>query len=154
MSPRVAHYRPWWRIITYLKEGAILQYLLSGIIVFGADYLAFFASYRLGKIELALATAIAYVIGFVTNFLLLRYWAFARDAQRDYFVTGTFKYGVWLAINYGITYMALKFLQEWLGISPFLGKFVVAFFMTFWNYAGYRFWVFKGPQFHSVHIRV
>lgn len=154
MSPQVPHYRPWWRLARYIKEGNVVQYMVSGIIVFGADYLAFFIGYQVAGLELALATAIAYVVGFSTNFVLLRYWAFARQAQRDYFVTGTFKYGVWLAINYVITYLMLKYLQEWAGLTPFLGKFVVAFFMTFWNYAGYKLWVFKGPQFHSFRFRV
>ena len=148
------HYRPWWRLTTYLHEGAVVQYLVSGVLVFGADYLTFFLTYQILHIELALATAIAYVVGFSTNFLLLRYWAFAREAQKDYFFTGTIKYGIWLAINYGLTYLMLKYLQEWAGLTPFLGKFVVAFFMTFWNYAGYKVWVFKGPQFHSVRFRV
>lgn len=152
MSPQIPHYRPWWRLKSYLKEGNVIQYLLSGFIVFGADYVAFFICYRLLHIDLALATAIAYVIGLVTNFALLRYWAFARQAQRDYFVTGTFKYAVWLAINYVLTYFALKYLQQLWGISPFIGKFIVAFFMTFWNYAGYKLWVFKGPKTHTVHF--
>jgi putative flippase GtrA len=150
MSPQIPHYRPWWRLYYYLKEGNVVQYLLSGFIVFGADYAAFFACYQLLHIGLALATAIAYVIGLTTNFVLLRYWAFARQAQRDYFVTGTTKYAVWLAVNYVLTYFALKYLQQQFRISPFIGKFIVSFFMTFWNYAGYKLWVFKGPRTHSV----
>ena len=154
MSPQVPHYRPWWRVISYLREGSVLQYLISGTIVFGADYASFFVCYQVLHLDLALATAIAYVIGLSTNFLLLRYWAFARQAQRDYFMTGTAKYILWLAVNYILTYLALKYLQLWLDLTPFLGKFVVAFFMTFWNYAGYKLWVFKGPKSHSVKIGV
>jgi len=154
MSPRVAKYRPWWRFDLYLKDKTVWEYLLSGVIVFGADYVAFFVCYQLFELELALSTAIAYVIGFCTNFILLRYWAFARQAKRDYLVTSTAKYALWLALNYVITYLMLKYLQQWGGLSPYLGKFVVAFFMTFWNYAGYKVWVFKGPRFHSVRFRV
>src|SRR5688572_9526154 len=123
MSPRVSPYRPWWRIIRYLKRGDIWQYLVSGMIVFGADYLVFFGVYQLLHLELAWATGAAYSVGWITNFILLRYWAFARQAQRDYLITGTFKYGVWLAINFVITYLLLKYLQQWGGLTPYIGKF-------------------------------
>lgn len=151
MSPtKLPKYRPWWRFWTYIKEGSILKYVITGTIVFGADYIVFFICYQLLHFELALATGVAYVVGLVTNFILLRYWAFASSAQRDYFVTNTAKYAVWLAINYGITYTILRTLEVAFDMSPYLGKFVVAFFMTFWNYAGYKVWVFKGPKAHSV----
>lgn len=153
MNTKLSPYRPWWRIQKYLREGAVLQYAATGAIVFGADYAAFFACYQLLHLNLATATAIAYVVGFITNFILLRYWAFAKNAKRDYLVTSTLKYGVWLAVNYVITYLMLKYLQQWAGLSPYLGKFVVAFFMTFWNYAGYQLWVFRGPRSHKVRFR-
>ena len=154
MSPRVPHYRPWWRLVSYLREGAVVQYLVSGVLVFGADYVTFFAAYQLLELNLALSTGVAYVVGLTTNFLLLRYWAFARQAQRDYFFTGTVKYALWLGLNYLITYAMLKYLQAGVDLTPYLGKFVVAFFMTFWNYAGYKLWVFKGPESHSLKFRV
>lgn len=151
MSPtKLPQYRPWWRFWTYLKQGVILKYLATGTIVFGADYLVFFGCYKLIDLNLALSTGVAYIVGLVTNFILLRYWAFASDAQKDYLITGTAKYAIWLAINYGITYTMLRSFEVIWDLSPFLGKFLVAWFMTFWNYAGYKVWVFKGPKSHTV----
>jgi putative flippase GtrA len=131
-----------------IKRGAVIPYVLEGTLVFWIGYLLFFICYRLLHIELAVATAVSYIVGLGTNFILIRYWVFAEQALEDYLHVGILKYGFFLAINFGITYVMLKFLQEWLGISPFIGNFIVAFFMTGWNYLNYRLWVFKGPSAH------
>jgi putative flippase GtrA len=37
-------------------------------------------------------------------------------------------------------------MQDFLGLSPFIGKFVVWTFLIFWNYAMDKVWVFRGPR--------
>lgn len=139
----------WFRsLLQQITRAAVPQYLATGILVYAIDYAAFFCSYSLFHFNLATATAVAYILGLVSNFLFIRFWVFARQSQDDYFVTSVTKYVLFLTVNFFITYAMLKYQQQWFGISPYIGKFIVAFFMTFWNYFGFRLWVFKGPKQH------
>ena len=131
-------------LIGTLMHESVIQYLSTGVVVFYADYLVFYAGYTKLGIHLALAQAAAYIVGVVTNFFMERYWVFKRQTKREKVEKETKRYIVVLIINYLITYVILRVLQHY-GISPLWGKYAAAFFFTFWNYVIFRFWVFKGP---------
>lgn len=124
----------------------IAQYLITSAIVSSVDYGSFWLSYNAAALGLFVATAIAYVAGLVTSYLLNRFWVFRVNAAGEQFVTSTFRYGTLLLVNFLLTYGMLWAMQDWLGISPYIGKFVVWTFLIFWNYAMDKVWVFKGPR--------
>lgn len=124
----------------------IVQYLVTSALVSSVDYASFWLFYNPLATGLLEATAIAYVAGLITSYLLNRYWVFQKNAVGEQFRTSAFRYGTLLLVNFCITYGLLWAMQNWLGISPFIGKFVVWTFLIFWNYAMDKVWVFKGPR--------
>ena len=124
----------------------IVQYLVTSAIVSSVDYASFWLCYSVFGAGLFMATAVAYVAGLITSYALNRYWVFRKNASGEQFSTSAFRYGTLLLVNFLLTYGMLWAMQNWLGISPFIGKFVVWTFLIFWNYAMDKVWVFKGPR--------
>lgn len=132
----------------------VVQYLLTSAVVSGVDYGTFWVFYNPMGTGLFEATAAAYVAGLVTSYLLNRYWVFKKNATGQLFATSVFRYGTLLLVNFLITYSMLWVMEQWLGVSPFLGKFVVWTFLIFWNYIIGKIWVFKGPRQIQKSLRI
>lgn len=126
--------------------GTIVLYLLTSAIVSGVDYGTFWLFFNPLGVGLFEATAAAYIAGLVTSYALNRYWVFQKNATGQQFRTSAFRYGTLLFANFLLTYVMLWAMQDLLGISPFIGKFVVWTFLIFWNYIMDKIWVFKGPR--------
>jgi len=124
----------------------IVLYLVTSAIVSSVDYASFWLTYNPLGSGLFWSTAVAYVAGLVTSYVLNRYWVFKKNATGEQFTTSAFRYGTLLLVNFLITYGSLWAMQDLLGLSPFIGKFVVWTFLIFWNYAMDKVWVFKGPR--------
>ena len=124
----------------------IVQYLVTSAVVSSVDYASFWLFYNPLHSGLLMATAVAYVAGLITSYILNRYWVFKRNAMGEQFKTSVFRYGALLFVNFLITYGMLWGMQDLLSLSPFIGKFVVWTFLIFWNYAMDKVWVFKGPR--------
>lgn len=133
-----------------ILKGSVIQYLITGIIVFYADYLTFYILFNHFGAGLAVSQAPAYVVGIVVNFVMERGWVFKHQTKKDPVEKETKRYIVVLIANYAITVGILELLENF-GISPLWGKYGAAFFFTFWNYVVFRFWVFKGPD--KKHLR-
>lgn len=124
----------------------IVQYLVTSAIVSGVDYATFWLFFNPLTAGLLESTAAAYIAGLVTSYILNRYWVFQKNATGQQFGTSILRYAILLVVNFFITYAMLWAMQELLGISPFIGKFVVWTFLIFWNYIMDKVWVFKGPR--------
>lgn len=126
--------------------GTVTLYLVTSAVVSGVDYATFWLFYNPLSVGLLEATAVAYVAGLVTSYALNRYWVFVKNASGQQFTTSVFRYATLLLVNFILTYLMLWAMQDLLGISPFIGKFVVWTFLIFWNYAMDKIWVFRGPR--------
>jgi len=126
--------------------GTIVQYLVTSAVVSGVDYATFWVFFNPFNSGLLEATAAAYVAGLITSYILNRYWVFEKNATGQQFRTSVFRYATLLLVNFLITYAMLWAMQDLLGVSPFIGKFVVWTFLIFWNYIMDKIWVFKGPR--------
>src|SRR6266496_6676220 len=124
----------------------IVQYLVTSAAVSSVDYAFFWLCFNPFRANLFIATAVAYLAGLVTSYALNRFWVFAQNVTGEQFSTSAFRYGTLLLVNFLITYGLLWAMQDWLGITPYIGKFVVWTFLIFWNYAMDKVWVFKGPR--------
>ncbi len=129
-----------------IDKSLAFAYVASGFITSAADYLAFTLFFSILPLGLFTATALAYFFGLVVSYLQNRYWVFRKAASQQGEATNLWRYGVFLLINLGITYLILDALQRYFGLTPFLGKFVVGFFMFFWIYLGNTYFVFRGPK--------
>ena len=135
-----------------IDKALAVAYIVSGFITSAADYLTFTLFFTLIPIGLFQATVIAYIVGLVVSYIQNRYWVFRKGAGRQAEATNLWRYAVFLLINLGITYLMLWALQTYFGLTPYLGKFVVGFFMFFWIYLGNTYFVFRGPKMGPIKL--
>lgn len=140
--------RPYYQGPFYsrIDHKLLFAYMASGFITSLSDYLTFTICFSYINTGLLLATIIAYVVGLTVSYLQNRFWVFRHGADRQNEATSLWRYGTFLVVNLGITYVMLWALEQWFGISPYIGKFIVAGFMFFWIYLGNTFWVFHGER--------
>lgn len=129
-----------------VDKGMAIAYPLSGFITTLVDYSVFGLLFTVAESGLLVATAVAYIVGLIVSYLQNRFWVFRKSARRQSEAASVWKYLTFLMVNLGITYGMLWVMEHWLGISPYIGKFVVNGFMFFWIYVGNTYFVFKGGK--------
>lgn len=119
------------------------EYIVAGGAYFWSAYLLIV--FLTPVIGLWWANIIGNGVGVTINFILERYWVFEGTKKRN-ITDVTWKYIIFTAVNFLISYLILRGLQE-IGIPIAIGQFISAGFFTVWNYLWYRFWVFKGKPY-------
>jgi len=132
--------------LTRVDKGRAVAYPVAGAMVSLSDYLVFGLLFSVLGSGLLVATAGAYVIGLVISYLLNRFWVFRKGANKQAEASSIWRYVAFLGVNLLITYAMLWAMETQLGISPYIGKFAVGFFMFFWIYLGNTFFVFRGVK--------
>lgn len=127
-----------------VDKAQAIAYPVSGALVTLSDYLTFTVFFSLLNTGLLQATVVAYIVGLVVSYLLNRYWVFRKGANKQSERTSVVRYAIFLAVNLVITYAMLWAMENWFGISPYIGKVVVNVFMFFWIYLGDTYFVFRG----------
>lgn len=127
-----------------IDKDQVVAYPIAGVLVTLADYAMFALCFTLLGTGLLAATVVAYIFGLVVSYLLNRFWVFRKGANKQSEASSLVRYGIFLAANLAITYAILWWLQDWLGLTPYIGKLVVGAFMFFWIYIGNKYFVFKG----------
>lgn len=143
MNLRLYYQGPFY---TRIDRGLIVAYIVTGALVTLSDFAAFTVCFSFLNAGLLASTVIAYLFGLVVSYLLNRYWVYRKTAERQSQATGIWRYIVFLAFNLALTYGGLWAMENWLGISPYIGKFIVNVFMFFWIYIGNAYWVFRGEK--------
>lgn len=118
----------------------IAEYLVSGGAYFWSAY--FLIVFLAPVIGLWWANLVGNGVGVTLNFVLERYWVFDGPKQRQ-LTEVTTKYIIYTGVNFLLSYLILRSLQE-IGIPLAIGQFISAGFFTVWNYFWYKHWVFKG----------
>lgn len=83
----------------------------------------------------------ANVFGWSVNYALQRFWVFGRDMPARRRIHVSERYIFITLVDFLLDYLIVAGLRG-AGLTPYLGQFVSAAFMTIWNYYWYRFWVF------------
>jgi putative flippase GtrA len=130
--------------LSKVDKGQAVAYPVSGALVSLSDYLSFALLFSVLNTDLLIATAGAYIIGLIASYLLNRYWVFRKGANQQGEGSNLKRYFIFLAVNLVITYAMLWAMETYLGITPYIGKLIVGFFMFFWIYIGDTFYVFRG----------
>lgn len=143
MNLRLYYQGPFY---TRIDRGLLVAYVVTGALVTVSDFAAFTLCFSVFNAGLLASTIIAYLFGLVVSYLLNRYWVYRKTAEQQKQATGIWRYLVFLAFNLGLTYGGLWAMENWLGISPYIGKFIVNAFMFFWIYIGNAYWVFRGEK--------
>lgn len=120
----------------------IVEYLISGGAFFWSGYIVLISlNWLLGPDALWLSTSASYVVGWIVNYLLQRYWVFDNPKLAKHQTEVTERYIIISVVNLGINYLIIKLWVDF-GYRIEIGPFVASGFFTVWNYLWYKFWVF------------
>ena len=124
----------------------LIAYSITGGAWFWSGYLTFALCYETFGLTLFWAKLIANLVGITVNFILERIWVFDRGRKNKKLTVVTERYFILTVINLFIDYLIVRGLQDYLGISPYIGQFVSAGFFYGWNYLWYKYWVFASAR--------
>lgn len=121
----------------------IIEYMVSGGAFFWSGYTAFFILDSGLGLSLWWSTSVSYIIGWIVNYILQRYWVFNNPDLAAQETKVTARYVFISLVNLLINYAILSGLKL-AGITPYIGQFISSGFFTGWNYFWYKYWVFPG----------
>jgi putative flippase GtrA len=124
----------------------LLAYSVTGGAWFWSGYLAFAVCDQVFGLSLFWAKLIANLVGITVNFILERIWVFDRGRKNKKLTVVTERYFILTVANLFIDYLIVRGLQEYFGLTPYLGQFVSAGFFFGWNYLWYKYWVFAAAR--------
>ncbi len=113
----------------------------------GAQFWSGYAAFAVFDVVLGMAfwpaKIISYFLGASVNFGLERFWVFGgRKVSKKQVKSSAERYYSLMFVNFLLDLAIVGGLRE-LGVTPYIGQFVSAGFFTFFNYALFKFWVFK-----------
>lgn len=121
----------------------IIAYLISGAAYFTAGYTFFFFAYSLAGWPLWQAKLTDNLVGWTINFILQRYWVFLSSRLSGHLRRVTGRYLLITIVDFALDLLIVSKLKQ-AGLTPYLGQFVSAACLSFWNFLWYRLWVFAG----------
>lgn len=116
------------------------KYWIGGGVYFWSGYGIFAIGYSVLHWGWLPAKLLADIIGWSSNYLIQRKWAFAdRIHLKEMQHIGRFL--IIELIGFILDYLIVGGLKS-IGISPYIGFFISAIFFTIWSYFWYKYWVF------------
>ena len=128
-------------IVKKKSAGQFLKYNFGGLLYFASAWLII--TFGTKYIGLWWANVIGNGVGIVLNYLVQRFWTFA--SKKNAGAHSNWKYIVLTLLNLVLSYYILKSLVH-VGIPLWFAQFISAGFFTGWNWAWYKYWVFKEEQ--------
>lgn len=119
-----------------------LEYWIGGNVFFISGYGTFCLLYGIFHWNWLPAKILGDAVGWTLNYLVQRYWAFARKDLKLHETKNRVRYIILSVVDTVLDYLIVGGLYHF-GLTPYLGMFVSAGFFTFWNFLWYRYWVFK-----------
>lgn len=117
----------------------LVRYLAIGGLSVGTDVGLLFTLHSLVGVELGIATAVAFIVSLIINFVCNRITMAGSETKQ--LMRHASRYGVLVIANLVITVAAVTG-AEHVGVPYVVGKLVVVAFSTCWNFILYRRWVF------------
>jgi putative flippase GtrA len=140
------------KLILRIREGEeasykqLINYLIGGGLYFITSYTTFYIFSHFLHWTLFYATSLSFIIGWIVNYFINRYWVFTHPTLKKKALKISTKYITLVLTNLLISYLILKGLKS-VGVTPYIGQFISAIcFFTPWNYYWYKLWVFKTPS--------
>lgn len=101
--------------------------------------------YYILKINLEVATAIGFIVGFAISFTANKQWVFGKAEQKKKLPRQITEYALLLSFNFIFTVLAVNLLNNH-GIRPVIGKLMVMVLIMCWNYALFRWVIFAAAK--------
>ena len=126
----------------FATDKSLQRYLVVGVLSFGIDFGLLLILHYIFRINLTIATTLAFLAGLIVNFLLNKLWTFnapkgARQSTRQ-----AVQYGLLVAVNLVFTNVIIGSAQHF-GIGPELSKPVATGIITVLNYTLYNRIIFR-----------
>lgn len=128
--------------LTRDRIAEIVRFCAVGLAVFGLDEGCLILLHSYAHMPLAPATAIAYAIASLVNFLGSRQWVFEQASQGAAPRTALMRYVVLVAIGLLFTAAAVPVLSS-AGLDYRLAKMAASILVGIGNYFAFPLWVFK-----------
>lgn len=129
--------------IRLLKSKHFQKYLVAGFTAFFVDFMIFRTMYVTLDLDLKLSTFCGILAGFITSFLLQKFWSF-KGAQAKKAHHQVLIYAILTIVNTLFTELVV-IEAEALGIkhAPELGKIIATVFIVIWNFTIFKLVVFR-----------
>lgn len=97
--------------------------------------------------------AIASIIAHVAFFFVDKNWVFSDKTGKRKTSEEFLRFVIFMGFNYFLNIAIVLGLERYFGITPYIGQFISAFFFTFWQWFGLKFWVFRHVR-HAHHAGI
>jgi len=140
-------YSVFWRFGKFVAVGLMNTAADFGILFFLASYSAVFSGFLVGGYNV-----IAVGIAMINSYFWNKYWVFEQSKTKNryefiQFVSVTIS---GLLINSGIVYYITTFVTSAGGLTPdkwlLVAKIIATTFTLFWNFIGYKIFVFRAKE--------
>ncbi len=134
------------KVAKTIKTPSFRKYLISGFTAFFVDFIVFRTMYINMNIDLKVSTACGIIAGFITSFLLQKFWSFkgsqAKKAHHQVLI-----YATLTIVNTLFTELVIKEFEA-LGIKhgAELGKVAATGFIVIWNFIIFKLIVFRKKE--------
>jgi putative flippase GtrA len=121
---------------------AVLKFIVSGSSAAAVNISLLFLFHGVLKLELIFSTSAAFIISFLVSFTLQKFWAF-RNFRRDKLAGQLFLYALNAAVGLNLNGLFMHLLVNRGGVWYLLSQVIVSAVLAFWNFAVYKFIIFR-----------
>ncbi len=123
---------------------------ISGNILFWGTYIGYAIADNVFHTSSWLAIAIPSLLAHFLFFIVDKNWVFSDKTGKRKTGDEVVRFVLFMGLNYFINIGIITGLENFFGITPYVGQFIAALFFTFWTWAGLKFWVFRAAR-HARH---
>lgn len=118
---------------------ALLRFGVTGFLSVGLDVAILFELHSVAKVDLLLATTVAYASSLAVNYSLNHAWVFQADGQAR---RRLLRYGFLVVVNYTLVIGFVSGLTA-LGLYYLLARLIAVAVNALINFTAFRYWVFR-----------
>ncbi|WP_427130230.1 GtrA family protein [Pseudarthrobacter sp. S9] len=131
------------RLQTFVRNGYLVKFLVVGGASFAIDLGLLALLHEVGRVDLWIATPVAFLASLVFNFFVQRKFTFQSGTRAH---VSFLKYGALVVFNVVATDVIVNLIAG-SGYSYAIGKIIATVATTAWNFLLYKHWIFKAaPQ--------
>jgi putative flippase GtrA len=117
-----------------------VSYVLAGGGCLLLDILVLYGLHSIFRVELYVATTVAYLVDLIANYAVNRWWVFAGG--RSVAASGI-RYVCLVGVNYLATIAIVATLTS-VHVHYVVARLAAVVVTTIWNYLAYKHWIFRG----------
>lgn len=128
------------RLKTFIE---FLKVQVAGNILFWVTYASYFLFDTAASVPYPISFIMATITGNIVFFLVDRHWIYNSHNGKRKSSREISRFIIFMTLNFFLNILIVQGLNDYLGISPYIGQFIAAAFFTVWTFLGLHFWVFQ-----------